>query len=83
MLLLPTAEPLPSLRAAHAPLPCVALCWQLLAVRLMLGFAKTKFGQADVAKEPTMGSRGEWEEEAFLAPFRGCSLIFINFTLFY
>lgn len=51
MLLLPVAEPLPSLAASHAPLPCVALAWQVLAVRLMLGFAKTKFGQADVAKD--------------------------------
>ncbi|CAJ1334445.1 unnamed protein product [Effrenium voratum] len=52
VLLLPQALPLHAgLGASHLPVPCVALAWQLLAIRLMLGFAKTKFSNANVAKD--------------------------------
>ncbi|CAK9031658.1 Lipase maturation factor 1 (Transmembrane protein 112) [Durusdinium trenchii] len=53
VLLLPETLPLStgSLGASNLPVPCVALAWQALAIRLMLGFAKTKFSESDVAKD--------------------------------
>lgn len=52
VLLLPSSLPLSAgLGASHLPVPCVALAWQVLAIRLMLGFAKTKFGESDVSKD--------------------------------
>eukprot|EP00435_Cladocopium_sp_Y103_P018728 s2581_g4.t1 len=48
VLLLPESLPLSAgLGASHLPVPCIALAWQVLAIRLMLGFAKTKFGESD------------------------------------
>lgn len=51
VLLLPTSAPLPALSLTSMPAPCVALAWQFLAIRLMLGFAKTKFGGARVFED--------------------------------
>jgi len=51
VLLLPTSAPLPALGLTSTPAPCVALAWQFLAIRLMLGFAKTKFGGARVFED--------------------------------
>jgi len=52
VLLLPETLPISmGLGVAHLPIPCVALAWQVLAIRLMLGFAKTKFGEADISKD--------------------------------
>jgi hypothetical protein len=43
VLFLPLGQALPSLEAAHLPLPTVAFMFRWLVLRLMLGFAKVKF----------------------------------------
>lgn len=59
-LLLPTIKPLPELEVVALPLPLVGFAWRLFVVRLMWGFAKTKFVGASLRDTLYLKYFGVW-----------------------